>query len=211
MELQVKLLRVLESGTVTRVGATDSTSVNVRVIAASNRDPADAVAKGQLREDLLYRLNVFPIDLPPLRSRDGDTLLLAEYFLGQVNARDATFKRFSPRTLARLQSLNWPGNVRELKNAVERAAILADQVIDLESLPIPQVEEAIVDDSASLVIEIGTPISAIERRVILATLKSVDGNKRQAAEVLGISLKTLYNRLNVYEAHEQGKREEAFN
>ena len=208
-ELQVKLLRVLESGAVTRVGATDHTAIDVRVIAASNRDPSEAVSKGQLREDLLYRLNVFPIDLPPLRVRDGDTLLLAEYFLGQVNARDATAKRFSARTLARLQTLNWPGNVRELKNAVERAAILADTTIDLESLPAPQAEEASVDDAGTLVVEVGAPLSAIERRVILATLKSVDGNKRRAAEVLGISLKTLYNRLNVYEAHEQGKREEA--
>jgi DNA-binding NtrC family response regulator len=206
-ELQVKLLRVLESGTVTRVGATDHTPVNVRVIAASNRDPGEAVSKGQLREDLLYRLNVFPIEMPPLRMRDGDTALLAEYFLEQVNARDATAKRFSPRTLARLQGMNWPGNVRELKNAVERAAILADTTIDLESLPVPQGEEPVSEDR-TLTVQIGTPIAAIERRVILATLESLDGNKRKAAEVLGISLKTLYNRLNVYQAHEQGRREE---
>ena len=191
----------------TRVGATELTPVNVRVIAASNRDPAEAVAKGQLREDLLYRLNVFPIELPPLRARDGDIALLAEYFLEQVNARDGSAKRFSPRTLARLQDMPWPGNVRELKNAVERAAILADVTIDLENLPVPQGEEPIAGDSA-LSVQVGTPLAAIERRVILATLESLDGNKRRAAEVLGISLKTLYNRLNVYQAHEQGRREE---
>jgi DNA-binding NtrC family response regulator len=204
-ELQVKLLRVLEVGAVTRVGATELTPIDVRVIAASNRDPAEAVAKGQLREDLLYRLNVFPIDLPPLRQREEDTSLLAEHFLEQVNLRDGTRKRFSPRALARLQALPWPGNVRELKNAVERSAILADLTIDVQALPVPQVEEPVAQDS-SLSVEIGTPIGEIERRVILATLESLQGNKRRAAEVLGISLKTLYNRLNVYEAQDQGRR-----
>jgi DNA-binding NtrC family response regulator len=204
-ELQVKLLRVLEVGAVTRVGATELTPIDVRVIAASNRDPGEAVAKGQLREDLLYRLNVFPIDLPPLRLREDDTSLLAEHFLEQVNVRDGTRKRFSPRALARLQALPWPGNVRELKNAVERSAILADLTIDVQALPVPQVEESVSQDS-SLSVEIGTPIGEIERRVILATLESLQGNKRRAAEVLGISLKTLYNRLNVYEAQDQGRR-----
>ena len=146
-ELQVKLLRVLEVGAVTRVGATEPTPVNVRVVAASNRDPAQAVAKGQLREDLLYRLNVFPIELPPLRTRGEDVALLAEHFLEQVNAREGTRKRFSPRALARLQALSWPGNVRELKNAVERAAILADVTIDAETLPVPQADTPLADDA----------------------------------------------------------------
>jgi DNA-binding NtrC family response regulator len=206
-ELQVKLLRALEVGSVTRVGATEPTPVNVRVIAASNRDPRDAVSKGQLREDLLYRLNVFPIELPPLRARDSDTTLLAEYFLEQVNTREGSAKRFAPRTLARLQSLPWTGNVRELKNAVERAAILADSTIDVHAFPDAQGAEPVAEDSA-LSVQIGTPISEIERRVILATLQSLDGNKRRAADLLGISLKTLYNRLNVYQAQEQGRRSE---
>ena len=203
-DLQVKLLRVLEVGAVTRVGASELTPVNVRVIAASNRDPAEAMAKGQLREDLLYRLNVFPIELPPLRLRESDAILLAEHFLEQVNAREGSRKRFSPRALERLQALVWPGNVRELKNAVERAAILADVTIDAEALPLPKTDAAIPED-ATLHVRIGTPIEEIERRMILATLGSLDGNKRRTAEVLGISLKTLYNRLNVYQARAEGE------
>jgi two-component system, NtrC family, response regulator AtoC len=203
-ELQVKLLRVLEVGAVTRVGATELTPVNVRVLAASNRKVAEAVASGQLREDLLYRLNVFPIELPPLRMRGEDAVLLAEHFLEQVNTREGTRKRFSPRALERLQALTWPGNVRELKNVVERCAILADVMIEAETLPLPQVEAPAVED-ATLQVRIGTPIGEIERRLILATLASLEGNKRRTAEVLGISLKTLYNRLNVYQAQEQGR------
>jgi DNA-binding NtrC family response regulator len=203
-ELQVKLLRVLEVGAVTRVGATELTPVNVRVVAASNRDPAEAVSKGQLREDLLYRLNVFPIELPPLRARGEDVGLLAEYFLEQVNEREATRKRLSPRALERLQALSWPGNVRELKNAVERAAILADTTIEAEMLPVPPADTPLSSDTA-FEVRVGTPLAEIERRMILATLESLDGNKRRTAEVLGISLKTLYNRLNVYEAQGQAR------
>jgi len=203
-ELQVKLLRVLEAGVVTRVGATEPTPVSVRVVAASNRDPAEAVTRGRLREDLFYRLSVFPIELPPLYMREGDTSLLAEHFLQQVNAREDTRKRFTPRALARLQALSWPGNARELKNAVERAAILADVTIDTDALPVPQADVPI-PDSATLEVRIGTPIAEIERRAILATLESLDGNKRRTAEVLGMSLKTLYSRLNVYQAQDQGR------
>jgi DNA-binding NtrC family response regulator len=206
-ELQVKLLRVLEAGAVTRVGATERTPANVRVVAASNRDPVEAMAKGQLREDLFYRLNVFPIELPPLRMRDEDAGLLAEHFLEQVNARETTRKRFTPRALARLRALSWPGNVRELKNAVERAAILADVTIDAEALPLPHAGQPIGED-ATLQVRIGTPIEEIERRLILATLESLDGNKRRTAEALGISLKTLYTRLSVYQAQGQGGRAE---
>jgi DNA-binding NtrC family response regulator len=201
-ELQVKLLRVLEEEAVTRVGGTDLTPVDVRIVAASNRDPQEAVAKGQLREDLLYRLNVFPIDLPPLRAREDDAALLAEHFLDRVNAREGTRKRFTPRALSRLRALSWPGNVRELENAVERAAILADEAIDAEALPRPHPGEAIAED-ASLSVRVGTPLEDIERRMILATLESLDGNKRRTAELLGISLKTLYNRLSVYHAMER--------
>ena len=206
-ELQVKLLRVLEVGAVTRVGASDLTPVNVRVIAASNRDPAEALAKGKLREDLLYRINVFPIELPPLRTRGEDAALLAQHFLDLVNAREGTHKRLSPRMLARLQALPWSGNVRELKNVVERAAILADTTLEPETLPLPaQAEVPVVTDS-SLQVRIGTSLGDIERSVILSTLESLEGNKRRTAEVLGISLKTLYNRLNVYEAQAHAKPE----
>jgi len=205
-ELQVKLLRVLETGAVTRVGASEVTPVNVRTIAASNRDPSAAVAKGQLREDLLYRLNVFPIELPPLRARGEDLALLAEHFLEQVNSRESTRKRFTPRALARLHALAWPGNVRELKNAVERAAILADDAIDAEALPGPPLEVPASDDT--LQVRVGTRLDDVERRVILATLESLGGNKRKSAEALGISLKTLYSRLGIYQAQQRGRSED---
>jgi two-component system response regulator AtoC len=200
IELQVKRLRVLETETVTRVGATDPIRVDVRVIAASNRDPRKAVADGTLREDLLYRLNVFPIHLPALQQREGDVRLLAEHFLAQLNEREGTSKRFSESALERLSLLPWPGNVRELKNVVERAAILADGVIEPNSLPEARNGPPARANGAPLQIRVGSSIAEVERRLILATLDHLAGDKRRAAEMLGISLKTLYNRLNVYAA-----------
>ena len=202
IEQQVNLLRVLEVGKVTRVGATDPTPVDVRVIAAANRVPSEAVEEGVLREDLFYRLNVFPIELPPLRDRGGDVALLAEHFLEKVNARDATAKRLSSRALTRLQELSWPGNVRQLKNVVERAAILADSEIDADSLPAVDPDAGLESEPSMLQVRVGSALDEVERRMILATLEALDGNKKKAAKILGISLKTLYNRLNVYEAAE---------
>jgi DNA-binding NtrC family response regulator len=193
-ELQVKLLRVLETSKVTRVGGNDPITVDVRVVAASNRRPEDAVAKGKLREDLLYRLNVFPIHLPPLRDRREDVDLLAEHFLAQLNKEHDTSKDFTRPALNRLRSHNWPGNVRELKNLVHRAFILADEHIGLDSLPLGVQESA----GSSLNVKVGTSLGEAERRLILATLEDCEGDKKKAAEVLGISLKTLYNRLNEY-------------
>ena len=134
-DLQGKLLRVLETSRILRVGSSESVAVDVRVIAATNRDPAKLVQDGRLREDLYYRLNVFPIPLPPLRQRGEDIELLADHFLAHLNARDDTKKQWSPEARAGLMSYAWPGNVRELKNSVERAAILADQFIRPELLP----------------------------------------------------------------------------
>jgi DNA-binding NtrC family response regulator len=200
IELQVKLLRVLETESVTRVGATDPLRVNVRVITASNRDPRKAVEEGTLREDLLYRLEVFPIHLPALRERTGDVELLAQHFLTQLNEREGTAKRFSGAALDRLAALPWPGNVRELKNVVERAAILADATIESSAVPEPGAGSAPLTADASLQVRVGSSIAEIERRLIIATLDQLAGDKKRAAEVLGISLKTLYNRLNVYAA-----------
>jgi two-component system response regulator AtoC len=201
-ELQAKLLRVLETGTILRVGASDLVPVDVRVIAATNRDPARAVREGTLREDLYYRLNVFPIDLPPLRNRGEDIELLANYFLEVVNAREVTQKRWSPDAIERLRAHSWPGNVRELKNAVERAAILSDGSIGAELLPgkgtlgavPPRVRES------TLEVRIGSALEEVERRLILATLAEFKGDKKRTAETLGIGLKTLYTRLSVYQA-----------
>jgi two-component system response regulator AtoC len=194
IELQVKLLRVLETGRVMRIGGNDPLNVDVRVIAATNRRPEEAVAKGKLREDLHYRLNVFPIALPPLRDRREDVELLAQHFLAALNKEHDTHKEFTRPAINRLKSHNWPGNVRELKNLVHRAFILADEHIGLDALPLGVQESS----GSSLNVKVGTSLGEAERRLILATLEDCEGDKKKAAEVLGISLKTLYNRLNEY-------------
>jgi len=199
-ELQVKLLRVLETGAVVRVGGTEPIRVDVRVIAATNRNPEEAVKARRLREDLYYRLSVFPIALPPLRSRSGDIEILAEHFLDQLNREAGTNKRWSRPALDRLRRAAWTGNVRQLRNVVHRAYILAVDEITADSLPLPA--ETPVDRSGGAVLEIpvGSSIAKVERRLILATLEMTGGDKKKSAEILGISLKTLYNRLNVYDA-----------
>jgi two-component system, NtrC family, response regulator AtoC len=217
LELQVKLLRVLETGCLSRVGSTESVPVDVRIVSTSNRDPQACVADGILREDLLYRLCVFPIHLAPLREREDDVELLAEYFLMAVNQKEGTSKRWGgDALLARLREYDWPGNVRELRNAVERAAILADSTIRPEDLPprpgtgcasrsVAPAGVASRADATTLPIEVGEPIAEAERRLILATLEQLHGDKKRAAALLGISLKTLYNRLAVYAAAESGR------
>jgi len=200
IELQVKLLRVLETGTLARIGGDQQVAVDVRVIAATNRDPHRAVADGKLREDLLYRLQVFPIQMPPLRERNGDVELLASYFLDQLNERQGTGKRFSADAMERLCNHSWPGNVRELKKIVHRAFIMADEEITPRCLP----REVGGESGAvrSLNFQVGASISDVEQRLIMATLDAYAGNKRKTAEVLGVSLKTLYNRLNMYRVGE---------
>ncbi len=203
IEFQSKLLRVLESSTIMRVGGADVLPVDVRVIAASNRDPVRAIADGKLREDLFYRLNVFPIPLPALRERGDDVDLLADHFLESFNAREKTHKVWAADAHARLRAHSWPGNVRELKNVVERAAILADSVIVTELLPEPDSAPRTMPSANGgtvLQVRIGSTVDDAERRLIQATLAELQGDKKRAAEVLGISLKTLYNRLNLYEA-----------
>jgi len=195
MELQVKLLRVLETGTFTRVGGTQQIACDVRVIAATNREPHSAVAAGKLREDLYHRLNVFPIRLPPLRERGSDIVDLAKYFLDELNRIEGCSKSFSGETLARLHEHHWPGNVRELKNAVQRAFIMADERIECELGTSDATPRA---DDTTITIRIGTPLEDVERRVTLATLAHCGHVKRKAAQMLGVSLKTLYNRLEAY-------------
>ena len=201
LELQVKLLRVLETGTVLRVGGDESIPVDVRVIAASNRSPEAAMKDGKFREDLLYRLNVFPIVLPPLRDRNGDIDLLAEHFLGQINREEGTSKKLSAAARGRMAAHSWPGNVRELKNMIRRAFILSDDVIEMDALPTsPSAPRLAGTSSAQDSMQVGMSLSEIERHFILATLEHFGGDKRKAAEILGISLKTIYNRLNNYSA-----------
>jgi len=196
IELQVKLLRVLETGQLNRIGGDAPVEVDVRVIAATNRDPQKAVNDGKLREDLLYRLQVFPIHMPPLRERGEDVELLANYFLEQLNERQGTAKRFTEDSMERLRSHSWPGNVRELKNVVHRAFIMADQDISPRALPREVGGDA--GPQRSLSFQVGTSIEEVERRLIMATLDAHGGNKRKTADILGVSLKTLYNRLNSY-------------
>lgn len=199
IELQVKLLRVLETGALIRLGGERPIAVDVRVIAASNRDPEEAVAHGKLREDLLYRLRVFPIHLPPLRERGDDIELLAEHFLDLLNRPEGANKAFTRPGMQTLRSHTWPGNVRELKNVIHHAFILADQDIDPTCLP-SQLGSAAGDGASSptLHLKVGTSLADADRRLILATLDQLGGDKKRAAEILGVSVKTLYNRLHEY-------------
>ena len=200
LDMQTRLLRVLETKQFYRVGASTELSTDVRVIAATNRCPLQAVQSGQLREDLLYRLAVFPVHMPPLRERGNDVDLLADRFLEELNAEGASQKRFTALSRITLRQHGWPGNVRELKNCIERAFILGDQWVELA----PLIQKATADKSASaddrdrLDIRVGSRIYDMERSLIEATLEYFQGNKRRAADALGCSLKTLYNKLNGY-------------
>jgi len=193
-ELQVKLLRVLETGTFTRVGTTTPIAADVRLIAATNRNPEQAVSDGKLREDLYHRLNVFPISMPPLRDRGTDIELLAQHFLDVLNRQESATKSFAPATIAALYAHAWPGNVRELKNYVQRAFILADEVIDANLAPAGVTSR---ESAPLLSVRVGSTLEEVSRRLIEATLAEC-GSKRKAADMLGISLKTLYNRLAAY-------------
>jgi len=197
VEIQIRLLRALETSAVTRVGGTEAVKVDVRIVAATSRRVDEAVAAGKLREDLYYRLNVFPIQLPPLRERGDDVELLAEKFLAELNQAEGTAKHFTRACLERLHRHSWPGNVRELQNVVRRAFILAEEDVGVDSLPLGVSEEM---TAASLVTRVGTSIAEAERRLILATVEHCDGNKRKAAGILKVSLKTLYSRLNEYKS-----------
>jgi DNA-binding NtrC family response regulator len=196
LELQVKLLRVLETGSFLRIGSSQAVSCDVRVIAATNRNPERAVAEGRLREDLYHRINVFPVTLPALRDRGSDIELLAQHFLDELNRAEGTSKVFDRSEITALYANPWPGNVRELRNHVQRAFIMADDVIRGAEPEV--VSGAPADDGASITFRVGSNLAEIERRMTLATLARCGNVKRKAAELLGISLKTLYNRLEGY-------------
>ncbi len=213
LDMQTRLLRVLESRKFYRVGANTEYTSDVRVIAATNRCPLSAVQAGQLREDLLYRLAVFPIDMPPLRNRGDDVELLANHFLAELNADAMTQKRLSVHARMTLMQHSWPGNVRELKNCIERAFILGDTVLELA----PLIQNAARSEQSGalgagnggaaerdrLEIRVGSRIYDMERSLIEATLDYFKGNKRRAADALGCSLKTLYNKLNGYSQRQE--------
>ncbi|WP_428380751.1 sigma-54 interaction domain-containing protein [Nevskia ramosa] len=204
LEMQVKLLRVLESRRFQRVGGSETISADVRVVAATNRDMEASVREGRFREDLMYRLAVFPLRVPSLRERDGDVPVLAQHFLDVLNAKEGSKKTFSRPYLRQLQMQQWPGNVRELKNTVSRAFILGDDVLDLPTIPASAAPRKPTRRDGHLQISIGTPLADAEREMILATLEHFAGDKRQTAQTLGVSLKTLYNRLEAYRIEATG-------
>jgi DNA-binding NtrC family response regulator len=206
---QVKLLRVLQERKFRRLGGRQEQSVDVRVIAATNVNPADAVKNGKLREDLYYRLNVFAIELPPLRQRKEDLSLLMQSFLAEFNDRNnKSVSAVDSSAMRMLEQYNWPGNVREVRNVIERAVILSNgEFIEPKHLP------PLVTDSPDVVkpviaLEPGTTVEEAERRLILMTLEHTRDNKTRAAEILGISLKTLHNKLNKLRGRTPGKKHE---
>ncbi len=204
IELQVKLLRVLETGSFLRVGGTREIQADVRVIAATNRNPQAAVEEGKLREDLFYRLSAFTIEMPPLIERGDDIEILACYFLSNLNRREGTSKWLSREALERIRGYHWPGNVRELKNALERAFIIADAEILPTFLPAgmwAKLDEA--EPQSDLQFQLGTHLAEIERCAILNTLERCHGNKNKTAEVLGMKLRTLYSRVSAYKSEEE--------
>jgi two-component system nitrogen regulation response regulator NtrX len=204
---QVKLLRVLQERKFRRLGGRSEETVDVRVIAATNANPGDAVRSGKLREDLYYRLNVFAIELPPLRQRKEDLALLVQSFLADFNARNnKQVSALDPSAMRILEQYNWPGNVRELRNVIERAVILSSgEFIDQKQLP-PLVTESPDVVKPTLSLTPGTTVEEAETRLILMTLEHTRDNKTRAAEILGISLKTLHNKLNKLRG--RGKRSE---
>jgi len=199
---QAKLLRVLEDHKVRRLGSRTETPVDVRVVAATNKDPEQAVARGQLRQDLYFRLNVFHIHLPPLREHKDDLSLLVEHMLREINAKHGKQVRgVNAEVLELFAGHAWPGNARELRNVLERAAIVCDRdLIGRAHLPADfgRTSAAAHSELSSLRFPVGTTVDAAERELILQTLAATN-NKTRAAELLGISLKTLHNKLKEYE------------
>jgi DNA-binding NtrC family response regulator len=203
--LQAKLLRVLEERTVRRLGGAKEIPVDVRVLAATNKNPQAAISRGAFREDLLYRINVITIELPPLRTRRTDIPLLAQHLIMQLSERHRRPARsLSATAVEALQAHHWPGNVRELRNVIERAVIICsgEEIARHHLAPYPLDQRARARSEDTLSVPVGTPLEEVERLMIFRTLRKTDNNKTRAAELLQISLKTLHNKLRQY--REQG-------
>ena len=201
--LQAKLLRVIEERVVHRLGSRKEIHVDVRLLAATNRDPQTAVRDRTLREDLLYRLNVITIHLPRLAERLDDLPLLTQHLVTRLAAKHNRPARFiSPAALDALRFHSWPGNVRELRNVIERAVVIcsAEQIERHHFTPYPFDERQRLRSEDTVTLPVGTPLDEIERQMIFRTLDKTGNNKTRAAELLGISLKTLHNKLNAYRA-----------
>ena len=231
---QAKLLRVLEDRRLRRLGSKVETPVDVRVVAATNKDPEQAVANGELRGDLYYRLNVFNIQMPPLREHLMDVAVIAEKMIYDMNERHhCSVSGIKDNLLKRMESYDWPGNVRELRNTIERATILAGTgMLGLEHLPAhfgesgfapsqrrssgnrPVASDAVMAEAQRMLdarktvqVEVGTTVDEAERQLILKTLESTHNNKTRAAEILGISAKTLQNKLKEYSSTDTAETE----
>ena len=216
MATQAKLLRILEDSKVRRLGGKSEFEVDVRVIAATNKVPDEAVRGGHLREDLYYRLNVFHVHLPPLRDRLEDVPSISEALIGDLNRKhECKVTDLAPAVVSALMRHNWPGNVRELRNVLERAVIVTGQgTVELRHLPaflqsqsgaappgatpIPDAVAPAVFDPEVISFRVGTTVDEAEKGLILRTLDHTGNNKTRAAEILGISLKTLHNKLKEY-------------
>src|SRR6266404_3272074 len=201
--LQAKLLRVLEERVVHRLGSRKDIAVDVRLLAATNKEPHDAVRDGTLREDLLYRLNVISIHLPPLSERLEDLPLLTQHLITRLAAKHNRPARFiSPAALDALRYHSWPGNVRELRNVIERAVVICsgEQIERHHFAPYPFEQRQRLRSEDTVTFPVGTPLEEVERQMILRTLDKTGNNKTRAAELLDISLKTLHNKLNAYRA-----------
>jgi len=201
LSMQVKLLRVLQEREITRVGGDETIKIDVRVIAATNRDLLRQIEAGRFREDLFYRLNVVSLHVPSLRERKEDIPLIAQHFLTLFAEKNRkNIKGFSPQAMDRLLKHEWPGNVRELMNAVERGVVLSrSEYVDEAELPLIRREGASGKDSASKPEETGgLPLESVEKETILKTLEIVDGNKSEAARRLGITRRTLHLKLKKY-------------
>ncbi len=199
--MQVKLLRVLQERELTRVGGADVIKVNVRVIAASNKDLKKEISKGSFREDLFYRLNVVALNVPPLRERREDIPVLAQHFLQLFAARNnKIIKGFTPQAMQKLLDYSWPGNIRELMNAVERAVVLARaQYLDDEDMALMMADYSSAGKSNEDNSLMNLPLDEVEKRSILEALDASRGNKSEAARRLGITRKTLRNKLQKYQ------------
>jgi transcriptional regulator with PAS, ATPase and Fis domain len=197
LPLQAKLLRALQEREIVRLGNNRPTSIEARVIAISNQNIRKAVKSGAFREDLFYRLNVIPLTIPPLRERKNDIPLLADYFLNRFCSRNAkTMHRISQKAMELLLTQSWPGNVRELENTIERGVLIGSgQELMPEDLIL---EEALSESSPQNALSAGMTVREMEKELIFSTLNAVNDNRTHAAKMLGISIRTLRNKLNEY-------------
>jgi two-component system response regulator HydG len=207
MATQIKLLRVLESGEITRVGSNTPVRVNVRILSATNRNLEEAIASGSFRSDLYHRLKVVTIAIPSLRDRAGDIPLLIEHFVKQFAKRHGkTIKGVSLAARTKIGSFPWPGNVRQLRNVIESMVVVdCDETLDVDDLPL-ELEPAAAapaavptDGSMGIAALVGRPLEEVERIFIIETLKLTGGNREQAAELLGIGERTLYRKIKEYQ------------